>query len=436
MARVNETSGDVVAWLDVNDGIQKGGRRSTLEQPKGKRAGKRRERRGIVGSQSPAGSVPQNAAQDLFLRRPIATRSHSVTISPLDVHSTLASSSQNGIEGNHPQRSSTLPLSSHHPHARKQSMLDGQVQLQDMTTSPSPSPSVFSAAASTSTFSLALDTMSESMPSAFPGTPATSSPFHSYPPKLDSHQSTVPSYPPRPPGSGAAATQGQAQGKTVNLNSPVGLGPPPIGHQVPPRTAFSSTFSQPNAELVLYAYAQLVGTVVIVAPPGTPQTPSQEEALVGLRGALSKRKTMGGGSMDITSSLHSRPNARRSHSRASSLSSSLFSLLSPSPSMPTSQPWSPGHKSRSPSLVPSFLSTSQSSPNPRYGQRSGGGTVGLGIGGIGDGYVDPDTPLPTFEVQQTMLAIDLSLGPGESRTCMFLFFFLVYLALISDNTLV
>lgn len=30
---------------------------------------------------------------------------------------------------------------------------------------------------------------------------------------------------------------------------------------------------------------------------------------------------------------------------------------------------------------------------------------------------DPETLLPTFEVPQVMLAVDLSLGPGESRTC-------------------
>ena len=31
--------------------------------------------------------------------------------------------------------------------------------------------------------------------------------------------------------------------------------------------------------------------------------------------------------------------------------------------------------------------------------------------------VDPELPLPTLEVQPSMLAVDLSLGPGESRTC-------------------
>lgn len=31
--------------------------------------------------------------------------------------------------------------------------------------------------------------------------------------------------------------------------------------------------------------------------------------------------------------------------------------------------------------------------------------------------VDAEAPLPTFEVQPAMLAVDMSLLPGESRTC-------------------
>ena len=39
--------------------------------------------------------------------------------------------------------------------------------------------------------------------------------------------------------------------------------------------------------------------------------------------------------------------------------------------------------------------------------------------GTGDAEVDPEEPLPTFEVQPAMLAVDLSLAPGESRSCDF-----------------
>jgi hypothetical protein len=55
-----------------------------------------------------------------------------------------------------------------------------------------------------------------------------------------------------------------------------------------------------------------------------------------------------------------------------------------------------------------WRSTSISSSNPSV----------LAFGnGIED--VDPEEPLPTYEIQPAMLAVDLSLGPGESRSCGF-----------------
>ena len=33
-------------------------------------------------------------------------------------------------------------------------------------------------------------------------------------------------------------------------------------------------------------------------------------------------------------------------------------------------------------------------------------------------HYDPEVPLPTYQVQPTLLAVDVSLGPGESRSCM------------------
>ena len=46
--------------------------------------------------------------------------------------------------------------------------------------------------------------------------------------------------------------------------------------------------------------------------------------------------------------------------------------------------------------------------------------VGLGFSTSRSEYdeIDPDQPLSTLEVQPPMLAVDLSLSPGESRTCM------------------
>lgn len=52
--------------------------------------------------------------------------------------------------------------------------------------------------------------------------------------------------------------------------------------------------------------------------------------------------------------------------------------------------------------------------------RSGLG-LGLGLGwplsGLKEELIDPEVPLPTFEVQSAMLAVDVPLEPGESRSC-------------------
>jgi RAB6A-GEF complex partner protein 2 len=61
------------------------------------------------------------------------------------------------------------------------------------------------------------------------------------------------------------------------------------------------------------------------------------------------------------------------------------------------------------------------------GAISAGSGVVAGAGGIVDEEIDPDEPLPTFEVQPAMLAVDLSLMPGESRSCgCFCVFYVIY----------
>jgi len=92
----------------------------------------------------------------------------------------------------------------------------------------------------------------------------------------------------------------------------------------------------------------------------------------------------------------------RSHSRSTSLTGSLLSLLSPSNYSPSIG------RSRAPSL------TSQSDTS------SAGVGLGLGLSVGAANSVEEgeeEIPLPVFEVQPAMLAVDLALGPGESRTC-------------------
>lgn len=143
--------------------------------------------------------------------------------------------------------------------------------------------------------------------------------------------------------------------------------------------------------------------------------------------------------MDITSTLNSpsSPIPSKSprhrvvtHSRASSFSAAgLLSIISPtslvssisSPASGSASSWTGSGRWRSSS---SALGPSASSPTPARFEGSISSPNILGLG-TGDERVDPEEPLPTFEVQPAMLAVDLSLSPGESRSCEFHSVFIV-----------
>ncbi|EMD41460.1 hypothetical protein CERSUDRAFT_110035 [Gelatoporia subvermispora B] len=394
-------------------------------------------RKGLIGRGRPpkgADDLPEAEA-----RRKQLTKSLSLSLSPTELaaqlkgdlngksplRSIIASESQN-TSPTSPRvpsplaRSATLPIAPTHPHARKQSVLDGQLQLQDLKPPVSLSPFSPTPNASTSSFSISLDPIAEGANSPIPSTPAIPSP------RPDTSAATIrtqiptvngtsnPSGPVKtahshayPPAPSRAIGRGAAQ---------LGHGRPPssTSHGQPPRTAFSSSFPIPNTELILYSYAQLLGTVSVVPLPGMTTTPEQARTLHHLRASLLKRQVVGGGSMNITSSLSSQsvgssavappgPSRRASHTRSASLSSGFLSLLSPAPAP---QPWTPGHRARTSSVFSLFSTSSSASSG-----------VGLGLGmGVAEEEIDPETPLPTFEIQPAMLAVDLSLGPGESRS--------------------
>ncbi|KAF8060802.1 Rgp1-domain-containing protein [Lyophyllum atratum] len=327
-------------------------------------------------------------------------------------------------------RSGALPLGSNHPHARKQSILDGQLPLEVIST-PTLAPP-YTPNASTSTFSLALDPIAEGVLSPYPSTPSLVSPTietlpHRTFSSLENASNSVYAYPPP---------------RHARQQSQIGLGAPPkslrLNGNNPPRSAFSSTFPQSNTELILYSYAQLKGTLSIIPLSGIVTTPEQRQTLNSARAALLNRSVIGGGRMDISSSLHQPASAnqhrrRPTHSRSSSFSSGLLSLLSPtslvaSASAPPGSPgpFTPSHRSR-PSI--SGFSPAPSPVSSRF-PNTGGVGLGLGIPGAGttvvDEEIDPEAPLPTFEVQPTMLAVDLSLLPGESRSY-------TYSILLPDN---
>lgn len=298
-------------------------------------------------------------------------------------------------------RNPDFPLPPHHPHARKQSVTDVHIHLNDVQQTNPSSPSGL-ASSSASTFSLALDPIAETPTTSYPGTPLPRSPSltdsldqHSL--KSAHHANPSRAFPPRRPS-----------------QLPIGHGPPPANPQPKPAASLrNGTLFSSNSELILYSYAQLLGTVTIAPLPGVVMAQDQSQTLNALRIKLSRRSVLGGGSMDIT--LHQRiQERRRSHGRSTSLTSSFFSLLSPStysaPSTPltSSQSWAPG-RSRTSSV------SSLSSGIPANGHQNG---VGLGLinGGVDEG-IDLDAPIPTFDVQPAMLAVDLMLAPGESRTC-------------------
>jgi len=270
-------------------------------------------------------------------------------------------------------RTADFQLPPHHPHARKQSVLDGQAQLSEV---PAPPPPPALASSSSSSFSLALDPIAESPVTPYVGSPSPRSPPLNgalrHPPALkrDSTRSAQPS------------------GKSPHLN---------LGHGPPPASGPGPRLRPSTTELILYSYAQLLGTVSITPLAGVSMSQEHAKALNGLRMRLLKRPIVGGGSMDITSRQRV-PERRRTHSRASSLTSGLLSLISPLSSA---------------SVPPSPIASSALPPWKTGSSRGGAASTN----GDSQEDVDPEMPLPTFEVPPSMLAVDLSLAPGESRTC-------------------
>ena len=86
---------------------------------------------------------------------------------------------------------------------------------------------------------------------------------------------------------------------------------------------------------------------------------------------------------------------------------------------------SPGHRARAPSHGGTPLSPTLRSFASAGAKVRGTESLGLGIGGVGlgmgtiqeDDNWDPDQPMSVFEAPPAMLAVDLSLGPGEERSC-------------------
>ncbi|KAH9048818.1 Rgp1-domain-containing protein [Lactarius hengduanensis] len=279
-------------------------------------------------------------------------------------------------------RTSTTPVPPNHPHARKLSVSD--------ISAPIPQ------SASSSSFALSLDPIAETM-SPIPPTPTFPSPAPTPSPFASPHvagtsKSASPAYPPR------SDTQHSTQ-------SFLGNGRPTSLKSLP----------KDNTELVLYAYVHLTGSFFLL-PSSSLARPSALAAL-----QRHKRGPRGGGSMDIGVAS---PPPRGHERRSASIAGSLWGLIS----SPASAVLSPGHRARAPSHggtphippIRSFAGAGAKVANPH-----GTEGIGLGIGGVGlgmgaiqedDDDWDPDQPMSVFEVPPAMLAVDLSLGPGEERS--------------------
>ncbi|ETW87730.1 hypothetical protein HETIRDRAFT_457174 [Heterobasidion irregulare TC 32-1] len=350
-------------------------------------------------------------------------------------------------------RASSLPLN--HPHARKPSVLDAQLPLPvDLDSQQQQQQPPIPKSASVSSFSVSLDTITETnspitpTPVLIPPTPTVVSPSPPpFSPLATAHKTTPfepHSYPPRaPPAPRAPSLLGLGHGPPPNpapSRLPTTTKPANANLDPPPTApAARTTFAPPHSELVLYAYVQLIGTATLAPPPLAARAP----ALMALRSRIVRRAPIGGGSMDITSSLqgadasppggplaqsqsqsqslqhqqqHGR--ARRPpHARSASLSASLFSFLSPAFASPA-----PAPASASPTLGGGGGGSSGFRPGHRARTSTyalggvGVGAVGLGLGVPQTEEWDPETPVPVFEVPPAMLAVDLTLAPGESRS--------------------
>ncbi|KAF7376001.1 Rgp1-domain-containing protein [Mycena sanguinolenta] len=372
--------------------------------PRPSREDARPSRKGLIGRTagspteptSPTGSLPELVE---LRRKKMLAKSLSVNIAPPDLE--LLSRNNNGPRtprsasfvpdspvsppppSSISRRSDALPLAASHPHARKQSILDGMHELVTSPISPSPISALpHTPSASSSTFSLALDSISEAAPTMFPYPPALSaSPSVANPlpqlPALTTASASAPAaaYPPRRNSSAGAIPHTQ-----------LGLGhPPPL--PVPPRTAHSASFTPPHTELLLYAYVALAGRAVL-----SPLTGAGTPALGALRGAL-LRPARGGGSLSL---------------QAAGMGGSLGLGLG----LPAGVALGGRHR-RSSSFSAGLRAIGAGIGI--WGRESGaaGGPSGAGLAQAPE---DPEAPVPTLDVPPEMLAVDLALAPGESRS--------------------
>jgi hypothetical protein len=258
-----------------------------------------------------------------------------------------------------------MALPAGHPHARKQSLQLNVLQSSSLSSSESLSLAPVTGSHSPVPLTpLAPSPLSQSMVYS-PSTPTSPPPSPFQTPKRQTQPTSVP--PPR-------------LGLGIELSSPPRL---PVSRRSLGEPRTPSKFNPPGYETLLWAYVQLSGTVEL--DPAF----SRPEAIRQLAAKLAKRP-VGGGSLDLKEPL--------SNPTALSPLSGLGALLGlRSPSLVSSAPSSPTHSG--------FLSSMFS---PRSTPMRSEGALGSAA---------PSDSLTIFEPPQSLLAVDLALAPGESKSC-------------------
>lgn len=300
-----------------------------------------------------------------------------------------------------PNRSSGKEIPRSHPHARKQSVFEGQSLVQEVPATPGGPPHTGG-----TPYTVTLDPINESAtPIAYASPVGPPTPE---PPRTIS-RGGVPVFredifsAPAPQANGyrgAHARRRSSLGPSLSTNTPLrSLSMSPTSMM--PRSTLAHTFAPPGTEVLLWAYARLVGTLEVsesIVPP---------VEIDSLRAKLQAGGLVGGGRMDITE------RAPAASGSSGGLASSLFSSFFGNNSQ-TTLPQQP------PDYLSSFFrgaSALNRSRSLNISGRGSGAGISSSLFGGAMSVAENTMSLPTLEIQPSMLAVDLSLAPGETRSC-------------------
>ncbi|KAG8758419.1 hypothetical protein FRC14_008246 [Serendipita sp. 396] len=290
-------------------------------------------RRGIVGSSTNEHS-PSNTRPNRATPKPLPSSLSRSDVVQLVLGNTASSKSRGDV--------STNPFPIHHPHARKQSVQWNTIESAPSTANPS-------------SYSLQLAPISESHSPIIPSTPPVPSPA---PSSLSNPKGNT-------PGNGARPL---SRGLGIDFPSI-----PRTNEKPGPRSASAGTLPIQGAETLLWAYAQVMGSIEMDTKTTNPVV------LASIKSKLTRSGPVGAGRMDLHDQTPS------SNRNVESSWSTFLGLKSPRVVSPV------------PASFFSGLFSSRSSP---------------AVNVASDVNAED---IPMLVPSQVMLAVDLTLAPGESK---------------------